>query len=189
VTGQHLSAEVVREIEAVVHERGALSKAEILDCWGFDEESYAALKSTLLSRRKVTPGAQKTGGFAARGTRAPVPDEASGRPVLREAWEEAVVARLMELLQHKDLEDLLGPLAATVRHARAARPGGARRCRSARHQGRAGDRARDPARHRPARLRPRAGGDRESLPGRGPEALAPRQVGGDRLRASRAPAA
>jgi hypothetical protein len=51
VTGRHVDPEVVRDIEGIVEDRCALTKDEILEMFGFDEEGYAALKATLLSRK------------------------------------------------------------------------------------------------------------------------------------------
>jgi len=47
--------------------------------------------------------------------------------LLREPWERAAVERLVELLSHKQLEDLLGDLTHTVRNARLVRDGVDRR--------------------------------------------------------------
>jgi superfamily II DNA or RNA helicase len=124
VTGRHVDPEVVRDIEGIVEDRCALTKDEILEMFGFDEEGYAALKATLLSRKKVLPGPQRVGGFVAREKRtaAPAHEEASA-PILREGWEEVAVARLVELFSLKQLEELLGPLRLAVRGVRVAREG------------------------------------------------------------------
>lgn len=121
--GHDVTPEVVLEVEALVKDRGALTRAEIDDLWGFDEEALAALKSTLLARKRVRSGPPKVGGFVAVERRSPVPGDEAPADLLREAWEDAVVARLQELLSLKELEDLLGPLRLSLRRVRAVREG------------------------------------------------------------------
>jgi DNA repair protein RadD len=122
--GRHVDPEVVREIETLVEDRGYLTHDEIVEMFGFDPEGYGALKATLTSRRKVAPGAQRIGGFVAKEKRGTTtPDESPDTALLREDWEEAAVARLVELLGQKQLDELLGPLRFAVRRVRFIREG------------------------------------------------------------------
>ncbi len=115
-----LDPETIREIETAIQERGELSKDEIVETWGLDNEAYAALKATLSTRRRVEPGPQRIGGFVAKRARGGIAAEEPPDGTLREDWEETAVARLIELFSHRDLEELLGPLIHTVRQSRIA---------------------------------------------------------------------
>jgi superfamily II DNA or RNA helicase len=108
------------EVEHVVMEQGSLAKQQVLSLLALDEETYTLLRDLLSRRGKVESGPPKTGGFRALQQRGPLPEEKSDG-LLREQWEEQVVSRLTELFQHKDLEELLGDLAYTVRQSRVAR--------------------------------------------------------------------
>jgi len=119
-------ANVVAEIEAAIIDRGSATKEEILLGWELAEEQYSYLRRTLLSRGKVDAGPPRTGGFRAKEQRGRLPDEQPDA-VLREGWEEEVVQRLTDWFQHKELEELLGDLAYTVRESRRARGGEDRR--------------------------------------------------------------
>lgn len=121
MTRRQLDPETIREVETAVQDRGELSKDEIVATWGLDDEAYAALKATLLSRRRVDVGPSRVGGFTAKRSRVPSPPDDRPDSLLREDWESAVVARLGELLSHPKLEELLGPLVHTVRQSRVAR--------------------------------------------------------------------
>jgi superfamily II DNA or RNA helicase len=124
VTGRHVEPNLVREIETIVEDRGHLTRDEISEMFGFDDESYAALKATLISRRKVQPGPPRIGGFVVREKRSVAgTEDGPGADLLREGWEEAVVARLVELLSLKQLEELLGSLRLAVRRVRFVREG------------------------------------------------------------------
>lgn len=123
MTGHDVTPELVREIEAIVEDRGSLDKQELQELYGFDDEDFAALKATLLARKKVAPGPPKLGGFVAREKRVAAQPGSDGASILREAWEDAVVARLVELFGLKELEELLGPLRLALRRVRAVREG------------------------------------------------------------------
>lgn len=124
MSGRDLDKEAIEEVERIVAERGALTKLEILELLGFDDETFAALRGTLLTRGRVQAGSRGAGGFVARQIRAAAPVEAAGGvALLREAWEDAAVARLVELLSLKQLEELLGRLRLFVRRVRVAREG------------------------------------------------------------------
>lgn len=116
-----LDPSTVREIEGAILERGHLTRQEIFETWGFDAEVCAALRATLVSRGTVRLGRHPGGSLVARTPRRPAVLEEPERPILREAWEEGVVARLCELFSHQELEALLGDLAHTVRQSRIAR--------------------------------------------------------------------
>jgi DNA repair protein RadD len=120
--------EVVQEIEQAVLEQGSLTKAQIMETWDLDEGQYAELRTALLARGRVEAGPSRIGGFRSRPQKGPLPVERpDGDGILREQWEDQVVARLIELLQHSELEELLGDLAYTVRQSRVARGQDSRR--------------------------------------------------------------
>jgi hypothetical protein len=101
-----LDRELIADIETAVLEQGSLSKEDILLRWELTEDQYPELRRVLTAREEVEPGPQRTGGFRAREQRGRLPEE---RPdsLLREGWENAVVQRLTEWFQHKELEELL----------------------------------------------------------------------------------
>jgi DNA repair protein RadD len=107
-------------IEQAVLEQGALTKDEIVLAWELDEDAYAELRRRLIARDHVVAGPQRVGGFRAKDQRGRLPEEGLDT-ILREPWEDQVVARLVELFQHKELEELLGELAYTVRQSRVTR--------------------------------------------------------------------
>lgn len=108
-----------QEIARSVLDRGALTKAEVLEAWGLREEEYLQIQRQLADHPEIEPGPQGTGGFQARRRRGRLPGEEAGAPVLlRTDWEARAVDRLAELLQHAELEELLGPLLYTLRQVR-----------------------------------------------------------------------
>jgi superfamily II DNA or RNA helicase len=121
--GKHVvTADIVSEVEQAVLEQGSLAKAQILETWGLEEGEYAELRTGLLRRGRVESGPPRTGGFRSKPQRGPLPTEhADDDGILREQWEDQVVARLVALFQHSELEELLGDLAYTVRQSRVAR--------------------------------------------------------------------
>lgn len=121
-----LAEAVVVDIETAVSEQGSLSKEQILLAWELTDEQYTELKKALTLRGRVVSGPQRLGGFRAKDQRGRLPED-QGDSVLREAWEEEVVRRLTDWFQHKDLEELLGDLAYTVRQSRIVQGGDDRR--------------------------------------------------------------
>ncbi len=123
-----LTPDLIDEIEAAVRDRGELSKEELLEAWPLTEEVYGALREKLLARRGIASGGRKRGGFVATASRAATPPEdASESLALRSNWEVETVERLCELLQHGQLEKLLGNLVHTIRQVRKHRTGEDRR--------------------------------------------------------------
>jgi len=116
------------EIARAVLDTGALTKEEILEAWGLGEEEYRELQQALTAYPEIEPGPPGTGGFEARRRRGRFPEEAAAGPILLRAdWEARTVDRLAELLQHAELEDLLGHLLYTLRQARRESEGVDRR--------------------------------------------------------------
>lgn len=111
---------VVADIEAAVVEQGGLTKEQIVLGWELTEERYSEVRRILAGRDNLDPGPPRIGGFRAKGQRGRLPEERKDA-VLREQWEEEVVRRLTDWFQHKELEELLGDLAYTVRQSRVAR--------------------------------------------------------------------
>jgi superfamily II DNA or RNA helicase len=113
-------ATVAGDIRHVVIERGALTQNEIIDLWELDPVSYDEVKAILSVDRALRPGPRGQGGFHVRakvGER--LPEETEGlEQYFTTTWESGAVERLVHLLTHKELEDLLGDLVYTVRRAR-----------------------------------------------------------------------
>lgn len=122
-----LNQELADEVEQRIVEQGALTKAEIVSAWQLeDDAAYSELKAMLLARGRVELGPRRVGGFQAKRQRDTLPEETQAR-LLLEGWESTVTERLAELLQHKELEELLGGLAYTVRESRRLDTGENRR--------------------------------------------------------------
>jgi hypothetical protein len=119
----------IQDVINVLLSRGELSKAEIMELWGLDNEGYEELKARLLRERLLELGPRGKGGFRARfAKRAATPrEEEQGCEIFQTEWENKGVDRLRELLTHKELEDLLGDLVYTVRRARIQMEGVDRR--------------------------------------------------------------
>jgi superfamily II DNA or RNA helicase len=115
-----IDSQLAGDIEAAVIEQGSLSKEEIVLGWELSEDEYTEAKRVLTGRGRVEVGPPRSGGFRAKEQRGRLPEERDDS-VLREGWEEAVVQRLTDWFQHRDLEELLGDLAYTVRQSRIAR--------------------------------------------------------------------
>lgn len=121
-----IGPELVREVEDHILERGRLTRDEIILAWGVPEELYPALLSTLVARDRVIR-LRGCDGLGVKPSRGRHPTQGDAPEMLREPWERVAVDRLVELLSHKQLEDLLGDLTHTVRHARLVRDGVDRR--------------------------------------------------------------
>src|SRR5436309_5805643 len=115
----------VEEVVRAVLEQGEITKSQILETWGLAEENYRELqKQVLAANDSIEKGPQRAGGFVVRKRKGRLPDEASGdNLLLRTEWEEQAVQRLEQLLQHTELEDLLGSLLQTVRQVRREETG------------------------------------------------------------------
>jgi DNA repair protein RadD len=117
-----------QEIARSVLDRGALTKGEVVEAWGLREEEYQQVQRQLADHPEIEPGVPGTGGFQARRRRGRLPGEETGMPVLlRAEWEARTVERLSELLQHAELEELLGSLLYTLRQVRKEAEGSDRR--------------------------------------------------------------
>ncbi len=123
-----LSPSIIDEVLALVRDRGEVSKDEVLAAWPLDEDEYAVLRDKILALPGIESGGRHIGGFVVSGRRGQLPDEVDSDPLaLRSGWEIAAVDRLCELLQHAQLEHLLGGLLHTIRQVRKHQSGNDRR--------------------------------------------------------------
>ena len=127
--GQKGKLSVRQDIINVILSRGELSKSDIQKLWGIDEEAYENLKEDLAAEKLIEPGNRRSGGFFAKFTRRPsvAKEQDSTQSVLVTPWEQTAIQRLEELLNHADLEELLGDLVYTIRRARVQLTGVDRR--------------------------------------------------------------
>lgn len=118
-----------QEILETLRARGLLEKDEILSTWTLTQDDYAALRKDFSKISDVEPGPRKIGGFQVKEKRGHLPrsEEYPANPIPGEGWEQAAIARLCELLQHQELEELLGDLRRTVRLSRKQQTGVDRR--------------------------------------------------------------
>jgi superfamily II DNA or RNA helicase len=119
----------VHEIIQVILDRGRLTKDEIRLLWDLSEVDYAALREALEREKLIEPGAPGTGGFIARFGRRPMPEDPTGGGAIAfpTEYERRAAERLAEVLNHQDLETLLGHLLYTLRRARRQSTGEDRR--------------------------------------------------------------
>src|SRR5208282_1077462 len=124
-----ITDELVDEVVAAVMERGELTKTEIEETWGIPEDGYRELQKNVLKRDdSIAKGSKHIGGFVVRKRKGRLPDESAGDQfLLRTDWEKQAVRRLAELLEHPQLEGLLGGLLQTVRQVRRRETGVDRR--------------------------------------------------------------
>ncbi|HTQ78687.1 MAG TPA: DEAD/DEAH box helicase family protein, partial [Thermoanaerobaculia bacterium] len=116
------------EIATAVQDQGSLSKSEVMEGWSLGEEEYREVQLLLAHDPDIEPGAPGTGGFLARRRRGRLPEEGAGAPLLlREGWERSAVERLVALLPHAALEELLADLLYTLRQVRVRTEGVDRR--------------------------------------------------------------
>ena len=124
-----ITAPIVDGIVQAVHDQGRLTKAQVLDSYGILEEEYKDLQSQVLGKDGlIEKGPRKIGGFVVRKRKGRLPDDSVGDTLLlREEWEKQAVGRLAELLQHAELEELLGTVLQTIRQVRKEETGEDRR--------------------------------------------------------------
>jgi superfamily II DNA or RNA helicase len=123
-----LVTEAIRDVIALVNDRGTITKDEVLSAWPLSSEEYALLRERVLREPGVTSGGKGRGGFEMPTSRSRLPgDEESDDIVTSASWERETVDRLCSLFQHADLERLLGGLVYTIRQARKHRTGDDRR--------------------------------------------------------------
>jgi hypothetical protein len=117
----------IEQIINYVLDNGEITKDEILSAFDVAEEGYAEIKRGVLKHQLIESGARHTGGFVVKKRKDKTPDETESGPTFSTEWENTAVKRLCELLQHRELEELLGPVAQTVRQARTHATGEDRR--------------------------------------------------------------
>jgi DNA repair protein RadD len=124
-----ITDQIVKEVVETVLEQGGLIKAQVMETWAIAEEDYKELQKRVLAKdNTIEKGPKKAGGFEVRKRKGKLPDESeSDTFLLRTDSERKTVQRLSELLQHNELEDLLGHLLQTVRRARKEQTGRDRR--------------------------------------------------------------
>jgi DNA repair protein RadD len=111
---------VLDDVAAMVRDRGAVTRAEIMEAFGLNDEDYAVLRARLTKFRDIKAGPKKRGGFELAVSRreAPPPEARSDEFAGLGEWEEEAVGRLCELFQHRHLEEMLGGLVHTIREFR-----------------------------------------------------------------------
>jgi DNA repair protein RadD len=125
---------VVERVAELVIDRGRLTKAEVL--LNFEEispDEYGDLRKEILSRHKdrIDSGPRKIGGFIAHYKRRGHPtvalQEAKTAEIKQEEWEASAAERLVDILDHSTLEDLLSDLKSVLRRLREVETGVDRR--------------------------------------------------------------
>ncbi|MBI1760434.1 MAG: DEAD/DEAH box helicase family protein [Acidobacteria bacterium] len=119
--------ERINQIIEYVLDNGEITKDEILNSFDIADEEYAEIKRAILKHQLIEAGAKGIGGFVVKKRAGKTPDDTETSPTFSTEWENEAVQRLCELLQHRELEELLGPVAQTVRQARKYATGEDRR--------------------------------------------------------------
>jgi superfamily II DNA or RNA helicase len=121
-----VTPDLIDEIAVMIQDRGELTKEEILAAWPMSEDEYTFIRERLLAKHGI--GKKRGALIATSSRRGRRPEESSADEIaLRSSWEIAAVDRLRELLQHSQLEKLLGRLLHTIRQSRKYRTGADRR--------------------------------------------------------------
>jgi superfamily II DNA or RNA helicase len=120
---------IISQIVSSVLEQGELSKEQVLEVWSLEEEDYPEVQRAVLKANEyIVKGPRRVGGFAMRQRKGRLTENGEGVQFdWKEEWERQTVDRLVELLSHAQLEELLGPLRETVRQARKELTGTDRR--------------------------------------------------------------
>lgn len=125
--------EKITQIVEYVLDNGEITKEEVCTAFGVSEVAYSDVKRAVLKNPLIEAGPRHTGGFIVKKRAGKTPDEpgeeAGEGLALTAKWETQSVARLCELLQHRELEEVLGPIVQTVRQARTHATGEDRRGR------------------------------------------------------------
>ena len=119
--------EIAKEIAEKVLDSGELTKNDILAVYKVAEGDYPEIKKLVLKDPLVRPGPKHAGGFVIRSRRGKLEEGNNVGPTFLTDWENKTRDRLCELLQHKELEEVLGPIVQTVRQARNLATGEDRR--------------------------------------------------------------
>jgi DNA repair protein RadD len=119
---------IANEVISTILDRGYLTKEEVLLGWSLGEADYGDLQRAVLKHNAIDSGPQRIGGFVAAKRRDKLPEPSvSESIVLGEEWERLSAARLAELLEHRELEELLGNLVSPLRQFRKLKTGADRR--------------------------------------------------------------
>lgn len=119
--------EVAKQVKEQVLNRGKLTKTEILLLFSLPAERYSELRNVIISSFSddIESGPQRIGGLVAKYHRRGRPTKDVLPPARFELaeWEKVTVAKLVDMLDHKTIEDLLGDLKYTVRKLREVETG------------------------------------------------------------------
>jgi DNA repair protein RadD len=123
-----MADERVTQIVEYVLDNGEITKEDVCSAFDISELEYADVRREVLQNSLIEAGPKNSGGFVVRkrSGRTPSEDTENGL-TFSAAWENLTVSRLCELLQHKELEEVLGPIVQTVRQARTHATGKDRR--------------------------------------------------------------
>jgi DNA repair protein RadD len=121
--------EIAEELVTAVLARGELSKLEVMETWSVDDSGYRAIQKLVANRSElIEPGPPRIGGFRAAIRKGKLPNESESEDLVQSAsWEVTAVERMSELLEHKELEQLLGTLVSPLRQLRKEKTGTDRR--------------------------------------------------------------
>ena len=122
-----MTEERVAQIVEYIVDNGEITKEDVCSAFGVNEHEYADVRREVLRNSLIEAGPRKSGGFVVRKRSGRTPDDADGALTFSTEWENLTVNRLCELLQHAELEELLGPIVQTVRQARKHATGKDRR--------------------------------------------------------------
>lgn len=121
-----LTPEITNQIRIHVVENANLTKGQITEIWDLDEEDYKGLLFALRDDPEIVAGPRKVGGLRAHAPRRKDDQDLAteeGPVLLSSPWEQETVARLIAILSHKELEDLLEGSHQSLRYQLGGRRG------------------------------------------------------------------
>jgi superfamily II DNA or RNA helicase len=117
---RRLPDSVAREILQAVLDQGQLTKLEIMEGWGLDEEQYSDFQIHVAeSGKPIVRGPRRIGGFVVKQPANRSRDGIGDDSLFNDTtWEASAIDRLLALLTKPQLEELVGSLVQAIRRAR-----------------------------------------------------------------------
>jgi len=122
-----MTDEKIPQIIEYILDNGEITKEDVCSAFGISDLEYTDVRREVLQNPLIEAGPKRSGGFVVRARSGRTPEDAENRFTFSTEWETLTVNRLCELLQHKELEEVLGPIVQTVRQARTHATGKDRR--------------------------------------------------------------
>ncbi|MEO8035203.1 MAG: DEAD/DEAH box helicase family protein, partial [Acidobacteriota bacterium] len=110
--------DLAAEVLDVTLERGRLTKEEIVETWGLDDEQYREVHKILCADKRLESGPRHTGGVVVKQQRVRSEDGLGPSTVQLEGWARTTADRLEAVLSQSELLKLVADLESGIRNAR-----------------------------------------------------------------------